>query len=56
MLSKYFLRKINTEEFGNYIASLMLRLKDKKVLMYGDGEGSRFLNNKYNFFENCRRY
>ena len=52
MLSKYFEFKTNTKEFKDDILSLIDNLKEKKVLLYGAGEGFIALNKKYNFKEN----
>ena len=49
MLSKYFEMKTQTEEFENHINSLINENKDKKILIYGAGEGFFALNKKYSF-------
>ena len=49
MLSKYFEIKTNTEKFENDLRWSMGEIKDKKVLIYGAGEGFLALNKKYNF-------
>ena len=49
MLSKYFEIKTKTEEFEKHIECLINEIKDKKVLIYGAGEGFLALNKKYSF-------
>ena len=49
MLSKYFKIKTNTEEFKDNLNILFEELKDKKVLLYGAGEGFVSLDKKYDF-------
>ena len=47
MPSSYFYKKINSNGFDNNIAEILETLKDKKVLIYGAGEGFLELNKKY---------
>ena len=49
MLSKYFKIKTNTEEFKDNLNILFEELKDKKVLLYGAGDGFVSLDKKYDF-------
>ncbi|MBR6126498.1 hypothetical protein IKQ21_02320 [bacterium] len=49
MLSKYFEYKTNSQKFEEEINSLISELKDKRVLIYGAGEGFLALNKKYSF-------
>jgi len=47
MLSKFFNMKIKSEQFNNELLNLVAELKDKKVIVYGAGEGFKFLNKKH---------
>ena len=47
MLSKYFEIKTNSKSFGKSIKKLFVDLKNKKVLLYGAGQGYFYLNNMY---------
>ena len=49
MLSKYFQIKTKSEEFKTHIETLFTELKDKKVLLYGAGEGFVALDKIYDF-------
>ena len=49
MLSKYFEMKTSTESFKQSVKDIIRTLKDKKVLIYGAGEGFFALNKQYHF-------
>lgn len=49
MLSKYFLKITKTAEFRERLLNLTEKLKDKKVILYGAGEGFFALKNEYDF-------
>lgn len=49
MLSKYFVMKIETQEFKYRLNNLIEELSNKKVLLYGAGEGFECLLEKYQF-------
>lgn len=49
MLSKYFIKKVSNKRFDNYIKDLFEELKNKKILLYGAGEGSEYLFDNYSF-------
>ena len=51
MLSKYFELKTKTKEFEEHVNTLINKVKDKKVILYGAGEGFIELNKKYKFNE-----
>ena len=51
MLSKYFKIKTKSEQFDKYIKSLIAEMKNKRVVIYGMGEGFVELNKKYRFNE-----
>lgn len=48
MLSEYFNFKINTEVFKKRIEEILAKFKDKKVLIYGYGEGFEEINKIFN--------
>ncbi len=52
MVSKYFERKTETKEFIDGINEILNSLKNKKVIIYGAGEGYFELNKKYSFSKN----
>ena len=49
MLSKYFKIKTDSDEFKDNISTVFEELKEKRVLLYGAGEGFVKLNKKYDF-------
>ena len=49
MLSKYFETKTKSDEFKQKLNSTLEQLKDKKVILYGAGEGFFDLDKTYNF-------
>ena len=49
MVSKYFEIKTASDEFKQNLDAIFEELKDKKVLLYGAGEGFEVLDKKYNF-------
>ena len=51
MLSRYFEIKTGNKNFDDYMNKLFSELKDKKVIIYGAGEGFLELNKIYNFNE-----
>lgn len=51
MLSKYFALKTATDEFKNRLEEIIEKNKDKKVLVYGAGEGFVELNLQYDFMD-----
>ena len=51
MLSEYFITKTKTNKFKERLETLINTIKDKKVLIYGAGEGFLALNKEYNFNE-----
>lgn len=51
MVSEYFNFKINTEVFKKRIEEIIAELKDKKVLIYGYGEGFEEINKIFNLTE-----
>lgn len=51
MLSKYYNLRTEKDEFKKHLQNLFEELKDKKVLLYGAGEGFEDLDNKYSFKE-----
>ena len=52
MLSKYFDIKTNSKSFEDDLSNLIDELKDKKVLLYGAGQGFVELNKRYSVLEN----
>lgn len=52
MLSKYFERKTKTKKFDDDLLWSMGEIKDKKVLLYGAGQGFVKLNETYDFKNN----
>lgn len=52
MLSKYFYAKTQLQEFKNNLNNLLSDLKDKKVILYGAGEGFFELNKQYKITDN----
>lgn len=51
MLSKYFEIKTTTEAFKNNFETIIAELFDKKVLIYGAGEGFKALDKSYKLTE-----
>ena len=51
MLSKYFEIKTADKDFKEHITNLLNSLKDKKVLLYGAGQGFQELNKIYKITE-----
>ena len=52
MLSKYFEIKTNSKKFEENFLKLINETKDKKVLLYGAGQGFVELNKKYSLTDN----
>ena len=51
MVSEYFNFKINTEVFKKRIEEIIAKLKDKKLLIYGYGDGFEEINKIFNLTE-----
>ena len=51
MLSRYFKTKIKSKNFDDNLRKLIKENKDKKVLIYGAGQGFKELDKKHT--ENC---
>ena len=49
MVSKYFELKTSTDNFKQETNELIEKLKDKKVILYGAGQGYEVLEKEYNF-------
>ncbi len=49
MLSGYFKLKTSTEAFRNRLENIFCELKDKKVIIYGAGDGFCALNEEFDF-------
>ena len=49
MLSKYFVKKVRTKNFDDHLKELFTELEDKKILLYGAGDGFEYLLDKYPF-------
>lgn len=49
MLSKYFVVKTNSKGFCEYLEELISELKDKRVIIYGAGDGFVELDKKFDF-------
>src|SRR5574344_350060 len=47
MLSKFFKLEVNREEFKVRFENILDEIKDKKVIIYGVGDGFRYFYNKY---------
>ena len=52
MLSKYFEKKTQTKKFDDDLLWSMGEIKNKKVLLYGAGQGFLKLNETYDFKNN----
>ena len=52
MLSRYFKTKIKSKNFDDNLRKLIKENKDKKVLIYGAGQGFKELDKKYLFSKN----
>lgn len=51
MLSSYFIRKTETKDFVDRLNNLLAELRDKKVIIYGVGEGFLALIKKFPILE-----